>query len=827
MVAQLRSRGKADGSSAEPEATRKTRKFTGRQQSERPSALRPTLEVQIHATGSNSSRQSTIHAIPQDQPSPSRSRVTRSKRANTPLEKLPSPAPRKRRAANVGSKDQPAKRQRSSHRKPALETAEEDEPSQLNQEDEEASEAEENALPEQDFLNNINSSLGINSSHNELPNLRPNGNAEAHPGRASRKIFDVGVPQIADSDENIALDDIPQEHETGDAEKNQASARNPEQPEVSHEETPASKQEAPQATQGMPPSDTPSRRRTSRRKNRRQSQKPTYGAPHYDARGVSPDLGSVVPQAPATQVSTSQQVHAGGDIYDVPSDQEQPSQLIVERGERDVTQAVGRRKTDQSKRKSSQPEQQSDQASSQAEEEQEEERNEESARKKDRNGDQEGEYEDDAQDSDNDEPAAEQEPGISDPLEDSLLLDAPPSGSQTAHLIPTAWIKRDSVQKLVWTTTYSGWMDGRKWQKDVLKHAKTASKALEEQPDKRIRSRLILAKLYSLYELCKNIPSSSKSKQLEYFREHTAQLSSLLTTLRLTIDEFISCINMIMEQDNANQVSQGYQYVTKLHRRIIPMLVLVLDQSFQAGCGRPGESTKKLGFQKGEFTVYLLQPLERAAGWVQRLSQVVESWYELHPPRRERDQDEEAKEHRRLFREATKQLKKSLEKARESINAIKRAPAQQRKVMQKDEAVRMERQADAQRRRDIQDIQMQRFLQSMQKIESSQPRPPTIRSYRQTVRSYHPVTSQSGLVRSQEPSDGSYFEKHGWYYWEDDKLLSLIRTTSHPNYEVFHQVLPNREPEELKERSKYLRMVMRDKYERKGIQPPGWCVDED
>ncbi|EXM03250.1 hypothetical protein NOF04DRAFT_1407478 [Fusarium oxysporum II5] len=824
MVVQLRSRGKVGGSSAEPEATRKPRKRTGRQQSERPSALRPSIEVQISASGSNSSRQSTIHAIPQDQPSTSRSRVTRSKRANTPHEKLPSPTPRKRRATNASSKDQPAKRQHRSRRKAALENAEEDEQPQLNQEHEEASEAEENALPEHpDFMNIINSNiLGINSSRNELPI-----NGELHPERAGRRISEAEVPQIADSDENIALDDIPQEQELGNAGNNQASTTSPEQPEAPHEELPVSEQDAPQATQVMSQFDTSSRRQSLRRKRRRQSQKPTYDAPGYNARGVSPDLGSAVPQAPATEASASQQVHAGGDIYNVPSDGEQPSQPIVLRGEKEThgTHAEHRRKTKQGKRQRSQTEQQNDQAPSQAEKEQEEGRNEESARKKDKNGDQDGEYADEGQDSDNDEPAAEQELDTSDLVEDSLLLDEPPSGLQTAHLIPTAWIKRDTVQKLVWTTTYSGWMNGRKWKKDALELAKTASEALKE--DERVRSRLILAKLYDLYELCKEIPSSSISQQLEYIREHTAQLNSLYTTLRVTIDEFISSINTIMEQGDAKQVSKGYQYVTKLHRRIIPMLVLVLDQSFQAGCGRPGESAKKLGFQKGEFTVYTLEPLERAAGWALRLSQVVESWYELHPPRRERDQGEEAKEHRGIFREATKQLKKSLEKARESIGAIKRAPNQRRKVMQKDEAVRMEREADAQRRRNIQDMQMQRFLQSMQKIESSQPRPPTIGSYRQAVRSYQSATSRSRLIRSQEPSDVEYFEKHGWHYWEDDHLLSLIRTTSHPNYEIFGRVLPDRDPDELKERSNYLRMVMRDKYERKGIQPPGWCVAED
>ncbi|KAF5620880.1 hypothetical protein F25303_12434 [Fusarium sp. NRRL 25303] len=817
MVVQLRSRGKAGGSSAEPEATGKPRKRTRGEKSKRSSALRPSIEVQINASGSNSSRQSTIHAIPQDQPSASLSRVTRSKRANTPLEKLPSPTPRKRPATDTGSKPQ-----RHSRRKVALKSAEEDEQPSLNQEHEEASEAEENALPERpDLINIINSNiLDTNSSSNKLPI-----DGGLHPERTGMRMPRAKVPHIADSNENIDFGDM-QEQEPDTAENYQASTPSPQQPVAPHEEQPVSGQEAPPATQVMAQINASSHKR-SLRKRPRQSQKPPYGAPGYNARGASPELGSAPPQAPATEEPASQQAHAGVDDYEVPSDREQRSQPILSRGEKEThgTQAEHRRKSKQGKRKRSQHEQQSGQTPTQAEEGPGEERNEEGTRKKDKNGDQDGEYENEDIDSDGDESAAEHELDISDLTEDSLLLDEPPSGSQTALLTPTAWVKRDTVQKLVWYTTFSGWMNGRKWQKDALESAKTASEALGEGG--RVRSRLILAKLYSLYELCKEIPSSSISQQLEYIREHTAQLSSLYTTLRVAIDEFISSINTIMERGDAKQVGSGFQYVTKLHRRIIPMLVLVLDQIFQAGCGRPGESTKKLGLQKGEFTVYTLEPLERTAGWVQRLSQVVESWYELHPPRRERDQSEKSKEHRRIFGEATKQLKTSLEKARESIDAIKRAPIQRKKAMQKDEAIRMEREAEAQQRRDMQDMQMQRFLQSMQKVESSQARPSAMGSYRRAVRSYRSMASQSGLIRSQEPSDDNYFEKHGWHYWEDDHLLSLIRTTSHPNYEVFHRMLSNRDPDELKERSNYLRMIMRAKYERKGIQPPGWCVAED
>ncbi|KAF4340846.1 hypothetical protein FBEOM_5187 [Fusarium beomiforme] len=823
-MARLRFKGnKALGLSVEPETTAQPRATIRRRHSQRPSVPRPSIEVHISASGTDTSRQSTIQAIPPDQPSSSRGRVTRSKRTNTPLQKLPSPPSRKRHTSNAVSTNQPVKRQRSSRHKTVPETVEEEEPSRLNLENEEISEEEDDTLPKQDFLNNINSSLGINSSHKELPKLRPNDSAQPPAKRASRRIL-VGVTQIGDAGESTGRGNIPKEQGTRN------SVRNPDEAEGAHEPPQAFEQGDRQPTQAISQSNTPSRRRSLRRKKRRQSQKPTYGEPHYNARVESPDLGSVLPPMTAIQASSSQHFHTGGDIYDVPSDEEQPSQLVVENGGEGThipSSKVGR-KTDQSKQRSSEPEAQNDQASSQAEEEREE-RNGDNTGKKDGQGEEHGdehEHDNEDFDSDGDEPTATQELDVSDPTEDSLLLDAPPNDSQTDHLIATACIKREGVQRLVYIMTLSGWMNRRKWHEKVLDQAKIAYDALEEQPSHRLRSRIILAKLYSLYKLCEEIPLSSKSLQLEYFREKTASLGDLLTTLRLNIDSFISRINVIMEQGDEEQVTEGYQRVTKLHRRIIPMLVLVLDKSFEAGCGALAEESKKASSQKGEFTVYLLQPVERAAGWIYRLSQVVESWYELHPPRTERDQQDKAIEHRRKFRVATTELKKVLEKARRDIDAMKTALEQRRKARERDEAVRREREAQAQRHREIQEVKMQQFLQSVQNIRSSSQRRPRIRTYHQAVRSSHPASSQSQLLRSQEPLEASYFEKHGWYYWEDDQLLSLIRTTSHPNYEVFHQVLPNRDPDELRDRSRYLRNVMRDKYERRGVQPPGWCIDE-
>jgi hypothetical protein len=524
-------------------------------------------------------------------------------------------------------------------------------------------------------------------------------------------------------------------------------------------------------------------------------------------------------------------------VYDIPfSDDEQPSQIVLGRFKDKARSSpvVASREKPKTKRKSTQSDRRSSQSGQKIA--QPDQQRSGSSRQssqaapqlhdKDEEQQEEKEEGKDDLDSSEDEPAVEEEFEASHLADDSLLLDAPSENSQAGTSIRTARVPRKNVQDLVYSMTLLGWMNKRRWEKEVREQAQVGAERLADDSNCRVLSTIILAKLYHLYTLCKNIPRESRLEQLAYLREHSIQLSTLISTLHRSIDQFILNINTIIEKGDPAQVGIGYQHVTKLHRRIIPMLVLVVDQAFDAGCRQPLGANQRAGNQKGDFTVYLLEPLERAAGWTQRLSHVVESWYELHAPRRERDQEEKAKEHRDRFNAGTLALKRVLEKAKEDIGRLTMTPGELRELRERDEAVRKEREFEAQQRRETRDLQMQRFIQSVQKVKVSQPRP-RMRSYQQELHSSHPAASHPGLDSSQRPSEEGYFEKHGWHYWEDDQLLSLIRTTSHPNYSVFCQMLPNRDPAELRERSEFLRRVMRKKYERKGISPPGWCIDED
>ncbi|OBS19855.1 hypothetical protein FPOA_11580 [Fusarium poae] len=440
----------------------------------------------------------------------------------------------------------------------------------------------------------------------------------------------------------------------------------------------------------------------------------------------------------------------------------------------------------------------------------------------------------------------EQEQDVPQQVEDSLMLDAPPADSQAADSIHTIRIKRMYVQKLIHIMTLPGWIEKRSWKNEFLDHAADKSDELASQPDCPVLSARILAQLFNLYELYKDIPKAPKIDQLAYQNEKATKFSDLISNLRHSIDSFIGSINNFMKSATPEEVQVGSRSVTRLRKRIIPMLVLLLDVIFEAGCGQSASDGKKASKQTGEFTVYLLEPLERAVGWAGRALQAVEGWYELHPPRRELDTAEEAKANRAVFGSDLATLKQELRRARKDLEKPRPSTAA---LMQRDEAVRKEREAREQERRKRQNLQMQRFRESIQRIDPyrrparaspirqavsalyrpSQPRsaPSTMVLNRSRNSSGASLSLPSATAPSQPLSDREYYERHGWYYWEDDQILTLIRTTAHPNYENFQWMLPDRSPDELRERSRYLKLVVREKYQRNGIPPPGFCMDED
>ncbi|CAG7565030.1 unnamed protein product [Fusarium equiseti] len=801
-MARLRSGPKTVELTAEFENTQRTRRH-----STRSSVPLQSIEEDDTVPVRKTRQRSKAPTKSQDQTSSNKGRVTRSNKGNAPLAALPTDTSRKRRSSIVAAQKKPSKRQRSSSNEPA----EEEDPLQSDQEVEEEVD-DKNAAPPGELFYEINKSLGVIDVKNKLPKLRPGTSVENAVEDDSRAVAHVDHSDEADAEKTIVA-------ATGEENESQGSVGNSAETEAEQEQQQQPEpiqSEAPQSAQRLSQSDASQREplRPKTRKGRRQSKKAVYIEPNDDARDPSPEHGSEDSRINSTQPTASRNTQFEKNIYDHPeSDEERPSRIALGKGPQNASASpVGdSRKTKRGRKRSSQSgRQRADTATPQREKQRQlEERQEEK---------QDGEQNEDESEwdfnSSEDEPEVDLEFDASHPAEDSLVIDAPPDGSQTEDSIPTTRLKRAYVQKLMYAMTLAGWLKRRQWAGDILEQAEAL------KSDDRVLSRRIMAQLFDMYNLCKGIPRSLKLDQLEYLREHATEFSALISNLRQSIDLFIANINANMRETSTGHVSIGFRSVTKLHRRIIPMLVLMLDTTFEAGCGAPLEG-EKASQQTGEFTVHLLEPLERAVGWAYRLSQTVNGWYELHPPRRECDKETKAKENRVMFHVATTVFQERLEKAMRDLDSPNVPPEV---LMQRDEAIRKEREAEKERRREGQDRQMQRFLDSIKNVKPTEPRlrmRPSQQSLLAPSR-----TSQLTPAATQQSEAELYYQKHGWHSWEDDQLLGLIRTTSDPNYENFRHMLPNRSAGEMRERSRYLKLVMRNKYERRGVRPPGWCMEE-
>ncbi|KAM0241622.1 hypothetical protein ACHAPO_001313 [Fusarium lateritium] len=837
---------------------------------------------------------STASATSRTGPSSSRSRVTRSivtrsMRGSVPDHELSpqfspqlSPPPPRKRRSDATDQGQLSKRQRNASHGSAgkedlpqsIEQNEEPnkdeeaipQPIQQNEEDlprpdqqnEEADvDEDEEAIPSMDFFDGINKNIGAFAVPNEQPSFLPNTSVE-DPTKNDDSAFShvdtsheikVEKPTIAGTADQHRSSTVRALTEAEDILRGTVvpvempqSAQSDFQPESSpglpqlrdmldHFET--VRAEAPQPAQSVPqhessqqPEPLPKRpQQSGRRKNGQRRKKATY----YEL-----NEGSELSPEQSAQPISSRNPQVDDSIYDVPDSSPKQSNhtKLAERSQKaPISTGRGSPRMKLKQRNSQSGQRRSNVSIQYQNDEEQEEKSQE---------------EGDEHEEDDDELELQEQHA---PHQDSLVLDTPPADSQAADSTHTAFIKRTYVQKLMHIMTLQGWMEKRFWKDEFLDHAADKSDELASKPDCPVLSTRILAQLFDLHKLCKEIPKAPKIDQLEYLREKATKFSDLVSNLHQSIDSFIGSINNFMKSDDPEQVQVGSRCVTRLRRRTIPMLVLLLDTAFEAGCGYSDWDGKKASQQTGEFTVYLLEPLERAAGWTGRALQAVEGWYELHPPKRERDEDivEGAKANRAAFRSALAMLKQELRKARRDLEKPRPSPTA---LMQRDEAIRKEREAREQERRDKQNIQMQRFRESIQRIDPYR-RSAKARPFRQEVpvpyRPSQPRSAPSNMVLNRfrnssgvslslpsatAPSQPlsereEYYQRHGWHYWEDDRILTLIRTTVYPNYENFQWMLPDRTPDEIRERSGYLKLIVRDKYQRDGIQPPGFCMDED
>ncbi|UPK96308.1 hypothetical protein LCI18_007243 [Fusarium solani-melongenae] len=855
-MARLRSQGKAAAPVSMPEPKRR-----GRSRASTTTMTPIKSNVSESSTRPRRPRKSKTSEVP----SSSQRRQTRSHTDNQPFERLSTPR-RKRRSTIGESEDQPAKRQ---HRDDAEGAEEEKQPSQNH--DREDDDDDESAPPGQDFFKKINKTILPDTEQiHKLPKLRPDDSAEYHSENDGRTGIVVQLSQDDNGDvievETEAADDVEAENddvievgaeiEDSQADKggeimDEAPAQAEDQEELrTPEEQPTSVEQPEPAEQDNPESrpdpSQPEPSQPGKPKKRRQSRKAAFGEPDYQVhRAASPVLGSDPPRSQVRRPSKSKQpllsqAQENALCDNVGNDEEnhQQQQQREEQGHTSIAaaQAARKRGRTQSQATRSPRGRRRDVAEKTAAEEQDG-----SYDDGDSEADEEPSELPPAEDAPGDDVESEDEPepeNDASDVEDSLLIGLPKEGETAV----TAKIQGKVVQRLVTIMSSSGWTGKRKWDRDAKLDAASAKRDFEEALKNGSRPlprhKVILTHVYDLWQLCHKFPRSPRlDEQNKYFREHEARFNSLITKTRGLIGQYVKTIVQQPGPDHdapANQINNR-RMISKLHRCIIPMLVWLLRDAFLAGCDIPDNKMQQAVHHTGEFTLLTLQPLLRISGWIWRICAVLLNWSELNPPKPTGNEEdwEKKKEAWETLSSAVETAKEEIDKALKRIEELQNEPEKLKKAFENDLVVKSEREKKLQQAKDVQARQMQLFIESTQRKSSSRQisHRPTKETSSSPPASHRPAQAGSqshpDAPRLSREEEAKYFEKHGWYYWEDDRLLRTIRSSRRPDYEVLASVCHERSSAEVIERVKYLKDMVRRKYERAGMDPPLWTYEHE
>ncbi|KAI9151960.1 hypothetical protein HJFPF1_09178 [Paramyrothecium foliicola] len=390
--------------------------------------------------------------------------------------------------------------------------------------------------------------------------------------------------------------------------------------------------------------------------------------------------------------------------------------------------------------------------------------------------------------------------------EDSLQFDAP--GETTEPFMVK--LSSENLMKMLSKLGARAWTnEGTKWHSEFLSLNPNETKPQwlrrHTKGFKAEICKTLLSFLHYLWEICHHMPRAPHSdEQMTHMMTNEDGIRKSLRTIRVCIEKISSkYLSQVEEsQHTASRSEWVADVLSRLRRKIIPMLVLLIREVFLTGCEEPSETEPTLDRQ-GEFTHPALELLLRMVGWTLRLNEIVGMDFQLYPPRPATDaraemkkMDTEAKDRFEFTAQLTS-FKGCLDTAVDNLDELMNGPQRRLEAMEKDRQAKMERERKETEQLMTENRQMQMFIASTQKT--------------------------STLVVSSQDSHDEYYEKHGFYFWEDEQLLKLIRQVPDPNYRVLASTFVNRSHRELRYRADELKGFVREKYEAANLVPPLWC----
>ena len=397
--------------------------------------------------------------------------------------------------------------------------------------------------------------------------------------------------------------------------------------------------------------------------------------------------------------------------------------------------------------------------------------------------------------------------------EDSTCFEAPSESNKLTAVL----VDLKGLQSLLNAMGRRGWTNGGKqWHTKLL---------IGENEDKKRWNRRVRLMTTSrrwqdlpphahrLWEKFHNAPRAPKlDKQAAYLGKNEDDIQKAIHWLNRKFDHIIT--HVVAQRHHAQQSSgengrSDEDMMCDVYLVIIPLLTLLLQEAAFLG-GTDTTDGKARLLPAGRFTSSSMQLILRTTGWIQRLYSAAEEYFSACPEMPVADAAAEAKsirvatKHRESLAGPLAKFSASLQSATNELDYVAHAPIRRQQAIEKDRLVKLARDMRERELRDAQHRQMWFFVDSMRRMDAP---------------------SQLGL-NTVEP-DTSYFARHGgWHYWEDDKLLGVMRKVTRPNATELRRLLPGRSVAEIRQRITELRDRIRRKYEAEGIVPPQWCYLE-
>ncbi|KPM34209.1 hypothetical protein AK830_g12364 [Neonectria ditissima] len=401
------------------------------------------------------------------------------------------------------------------------------------------------------------------------------------------------------------------------------------------------------------------------------------------------------------------------------------------------------------------------------------------------------------------------------------------------------------VGKLIKKMKYGGWTDDRNWEIDFTVPEGGSKPVWLKRHEKFLRPekcKELFKYLDHLRELCHDMPKATNIEaHIEYQLEKEEAFRKSFAVIDSLVNHIWTKISAQILPPKDPKAKWGQSAAETLHKRIIPMLILVLRETFVAGGALMIDSGTKSESNEACFTLSTLALPLKVMVWLHRLYEIGTVYSDEFPPKpvsdskSDADKVESAIKRRQKLITPLSYMRNALEQAKARLEYLASAPQRKKEAMAKQQQIskeikerqrqnrqKLERQQQEERKRRIEEGKGAMEIDQVLREERERREEEERQAQDQQMQLF--LGSIQRMNGSEANPRDAYFDKHGgWYQWEDERLLQMIRTVERPDLQALAPLVPGRSVDELAQRVRDLKERIRLKYERMEMVPPMWC----